>query len=216
MKKIWIIGIGKFGRQALNCLERVYPDSHFVLIDFSHKRLAGVSGPDRTPVHSDGVTFLVENLHSDKDPDWIIPAVPIHLVSQWILTKKAVDGWRRSRIPEAVMKFLPNCIEGKTGDMYVSHADFICPDNCPEPADSCFFTGKKRKENMFDLLSKIKVPGFHPVVVRSYQLVPGVGGYQPKQLFRALREISTIGNAILLSTACRCHGVITGLKSKKS
>lgn len=84
------------------------------------------------------------------------------------------------------MKYLPNFIEGKNGDIYVSHADFICPDDCPEPDDFCFFTGQERKRNMHDLLKEIDLPGFRPIVVRSHQLAHGVGGCTNRSSFYRL------------------------------
>jgi hypothetical protein len=109
------------------------------------------------------------------------------------------------------MKYLPNFLEGKNGDVYVSHADFICPDACPEPNEFCFFTGQERKRDMYDLLEEIDVCGFHPVVVRSHQLAPGVGGYKPEHLLQALQQVTITRTGILLCKACRCHGVITGV-----
>jgi hypothetical protein len=66
---------------------------------------------------------------------------------------------------------------------------------------------------MHDLLKEIDLPGFRSIVVRSHQLAHGVGGYRPEKLFQVLQQVSELHTAILLSTACRCHGVITGVKS---
>jgi hypothetical protein len=214
MKCIWIIGIGKFGTIAISRLEKLYPQYCFILVDPLKEHLIRARGPNRFPEHSDGVSFLLNNLHPGNIPDWIIPALPIHLLAQWIIAKLKTDGIERISIPKTIMKYLPNCFEGENGDFYVSHADFICPDDCPEPGDVCHVTGRKREQNMFDLLNEIKLPGFCPVVVRSHQLAPGVGGYRPKQLFQALQLVSGSKTSVLLCTACRCHGVITGVKSK--
>jgi hypothetical protein len=46
------------------------------------------------------------------------------------------------------------------------------------------------------------------MVVRSHQLAPGVGGYQPEALRRSLDAVSKARTAILYATACLCHGVI--------
>jgi hypothetical protein len=213
MKEIWIIGFGKFGSTALDRLEKIYCKCHFVLVDPVNARLIKAKGPNRTLECGDGVSYLLNNLHPEKGPDWIIPALPVHLLAQWIIAKLKSISLERIRIPIPAMKYLPNFIEGRNGDVYVSHADFICPDDCPEPDDFCFFTGQERKQNMHDLLKEIDLPGFRPIVVRSHQLAYGVGGYKPEQLLQALQQVSITRSGILLSTACRCHGVITGLKS---
>jgi hypothetical protein len=106
---------------------------------------------------------------------------------------------------------VPNPMRDPSGQIYVSHADFICPDDCAEPAAICTVTGKKRQADMFDLLGRIRISGFSSRVVRSYQLAPGVGGYRPRQLFDILKQVEKTQKNYLLSTACRCHGVITGL-----
>jgi hypothetical protein len=211
MKVIWIIGIGKFGSMAVDRLERIYPNCHFVLVDPVKEHLIYASGPNRSLKQTEGVSFLLHNLYPEKGPDWIIPALPVHLLAQWIIARLKPYGLKRIRIPEATMKYLPNFLEGKNGDVYVSHADFICPDDCPEPNEFCFFTGQERKRDMYDLLKEIDVCGFHPVVVRSHQLAPGVGGYKPEHLLQALQQVTITRTGILLCTACRCHGVITGV-----
>ncbi len=212
MKTIWIIGIGKFGSLAADRLDGIYRNCRFVLVDPAEENLIKAEGPDRSLEQADGVSFLLRNLYPGKGPDWIIPALPVHLLAQWVIAKRKPDGIERIQIPKAAISKLPNCFEGQNGDVYVSHADFICPDDCPEPENVCSVTGKKRKKNMFDLLNELKVPGFRPIVVRSYQLAPGVGGYRPEQLFSALQKVSKTRTTMLLSTACRCHGVITCVK----
>jgi hypothetical protein len=214
MKVIWIIGFGKFGSMAVDRLEKVYPDCKFVLVDPLNERLIMAKGPNRTLQQTEGVSYLYHNLHPEKGPDWIIPALPVHLFAQWIIAKLKSINLERIRIPIPAMKYLPNFIEGKNGDVYVSHAEFICPDDCPEPDEFCFVTGQKRKRNMYDLLKEIDVRGFHPVVVRSHQLAPGVGGYKPEHLLQALQQVTITRTGILLCTACRCHGVITGVISR--
>jgi hypothetical protein len=214
MKVIWIIGFGKFGSMAVDRLERIYCNCHFVLVDPVNARLIKARGPNRTLECADGVSYLLNNLYSEKGPDWIIPALPVHLFAQWIIAKLKSISLERIQTPIPAMKYLPNFIEGKNGDVYVSHADFICPDDCPEPPETCYVTGQKRKRNMYDLLNEIEVAEFLPIVVRSYQIAPGVGGYRPEQLLQALQQVSMTTTGVLLCTACRCHGVITGLKAR--
>ena len=107
---------------------------------------------------------------------------------------------------------VPNPLRGPDGNLYVSHADFTCPDDCAEPEDVCTVTQTTRERNMFEILGDIKVPPFQPLVIRSYQLGPGIGGYRPEQLFDLLSEVEQAKGHLAVCTACRCHGVVTGLK----
>jgi hypothetical protein len=49
------------------------------------------------------------------------------------------------------------------------------------------------------------------LVVRSRQLAPGVGGYRPEDLFSMYERVQKGASPFLISTACRCHGVVSGL-----
>ena len=46
--------------------------------------------------------------------------------------------------------------------------------------------------------------------VRSIQLGPGLGGYQPGVLFDLLETLKRHRGPCAVTTACRCHGVVTG------
>ena len=132
---------------------------------------------------------------------------------------------------------LPNPMRGKSGDLYVSHADFLCPSNCNEPDDYC--TSPENPENRtcseslvrwrfrdFDLLSS-KVINWAPVsagIVRQpfSQLLDQIKPHaladptNNKSLDVSLDdssfEIKMDDRHYLISTACRCHGVITGFE----
>jgi hypothetical protein len=39
----------------------------------------------------------------------------------------------------------------------------------------------------------------------------GIGGYRSEHLFALLDTVEHARGELLVSTACRCHGVITGL-----
>jgi hypothetical protein len=113
------------------------------------------------------------------------------------------------KIPASWRSQLPNAIEGNAGQVYVSHADFICPDNCPEPEKVCTHTGKPRPLDLFRLLARLKLGHVRPIVLRSRQLLPGVGGIYPSDLINALGAvIKSSRHPVMIATACRCHGVV--------
>jgi glycine/D-amino acid oxidase-like deaminating enzyme len=211
MKNIWIIGLGQFGLHAVRYLSKNNKDIQFVLVDAVEANLMQAAGRNRSLERADGVIFLERNLHTNTGPDWIIPALPVHLAAEWCLVRQKPEGFSRVILPAEIKPLLPNPMEGYKGDIYVSHADFRCPGDCAEPRDICTVTRKPRKRNMFEVLADIKMPAFQSLVIRSHQLGPGIGGYRPVMLFELLERVKQAGSNLLVSTACRCHGVVTGM-----
>ena len=214
MKEIWIIGAGRFGRLAADRLTGTIKNLRLIMVDPDEAKLRAAEGPGRIPIRADGVSYLFEHLRPEGEqlPDWIIPAVPVHLAAEWrLMASSDKSKLRRIPIPTEIDPFLPHPLRGDNGNIYVSHADFLCPDDCAEPRDICTSTGKPRKQNMFELLKEIQFPPWENLVIRSHQLGPGIGGYRPEQLFDLADRIENTRGPILLSTACRCHGVMTGL-----
>jgi hypothetical protein len=212
MEEVWIIGVGHFGWLAFQRLSKSRKKRHFVLVDPVKENLLRCNGPNLTLEQADGVDFLEQNLFVRNGPDWIIPALPVHLSAEWLLVRMGPARLQRLALPSEMESLLPNPIRGSDGNLYVSHADFRCPDDCAEPRDICTVTKKPRKQNMFEILRDIEPPPFQPLVIRSCQLGPGIGGYRPKHLFALLDKVEQARGHLLLSTACRCHGVMTGLK----
>jgi hypothetical protein len=104
-------------------------------------------------------------------------------------------------------------MRGKTGDLYTSIADFLCPEDCPEPAQYCTVTKERRQKPLFQILKDLEGL-FESKVIRSKQLGLGVGGYLSEDLLKIVREIKKAGASdrlILISTACRCHAVTSAL-----
>lgn len=205
MEKIWILGGGKFGHLAIKHTVRNLPRAEITVIDTSEEleKFSGVA-----IVRGDGISWLVQHLRRDSDVDLIIPAIPVHVVAQWL---KLVAGRQYkvspATVPESFMAELPNVMAGSDSTVYVSHADFLCPDNCGEPEQFCTVTGKPRGEDMFRLLESAGA-----LVVQSHQLYPGVGGVYPQDLWALHDRILKLpAEPVLVATACRCHGVVDGL-----
>lgn len=213
METIWIVGVGHFGLRAFHKLSTQQKERQFVLIDPIKADIEPGTRVSYRFEQADGIEFLENNLRPGHGPDWIIPALPIHLAAEWCLSHLAPRGFsRETDLSPTLNPMLPNPMAGSDGDKYVSHAEFKCPDNCPEPRDKCTVTQESRKRDMFEILERIQVPMFQPMVIRSHQLAPGVGGYRPAQLFSLLHHAESAENGVLIITACRCHAVITGLK----
>ena len=212
MEEIWIIGVGQFGHIAFQRLSDAGKDRHFVLVDPEAEKLRRYKGTTATLEVSDGIKFLENRFKIGRKPDWIIPALPIHLAAEWFLRHLGPARLRRTVLPSEIEIVVPNSVRGSDGNIYASHADFRCPDDCDEPRDICTVTREARKQNMFELLENLEIAPFEALVIRSRQLGAGIGGYRPEQLLELKEKVAHASGPILMSTACRCHGVITGLE----
>ncbi len=204
---VWVIGSGRFGRRAALGLRSRW---RVLAVDPSEQALRGLPEHGVETRCEDGVVFLVRELGRGPGPDWIVPALPLHLAAEWV---RAVGGgrWRRTAVPGWVRERLPHAVGGEGGDLYVSRADFRCPPDCPEPADRCLYTGEPRGEDLFRGIEAVVAPGLPVRVIRSRQLGPGVGGYRPAELRRLAADLAGLRGLVVVATACRCHGVLTAL-----
>ncbi len=210
MKAYLIIGCGRFGSRAVEKLLQKHPPPRIIVIDKDRRAVQKVS---RLPVEtqvSDGLSYLSQFLSEDQKVDYIIPAVPIHLAYEFLLTELKSIGAKRVKLP--FLPNLPNPDIGKTGDLYTSFADFICSEECPEPAKYCNATKEKRVNPLYKILNDLR-GNFESRVIRSQQLGPGIGGFRPEVILKLLKHLERKDSArlILISTASRCHGVTSAL-----
>ncbi len=212
--RFWVLGAGKFGTKAVERLLRKRPEAVITVIDKSAEALEDMRDLSAEKICQEGVDFLVHELQSKTAPDWIIPAVPVHLAFEWVCAKISAGQGKLEivQVPYEVEAVLPNPIRGSEGQLFVSYADFVCPDNCKEPFDRCTFTGKPRKGLLYKRLEEISFDAFTSVVVRSRQLAPGVGGYRPRALEESLERVRGSNGRIFYGTACLCHGVMHAVK----
>jgi hypothetical protein len=206
-----IIGCGRFGSRAAKKLFQKDSHSKIIVVDKNKKALQKVTRLPIETVISDGIFYLSQFLSEGRKADYIIPAVPLHLAFEFILSQLKPLGGKRRRVP--TLPGLPNSMMGKTGDLYTSLANFLCSEDCPEPARYCTATGKRREKPLCQILKDLK-GFFDSKVIRSQQLGPGIGGFQPRVLLDLLEDIKkkkNSGRLILISTASRCHGVTSAL-----
>lgn len=204
--RFWIIGAGRFGQIAVERITRHIAHATIIVVDKNHATIDG----DGITIREDGIEWLNAMFDRDSPVDMIVPAIPVHVASDWLkLNLKNSYDITPVRIPESWLSRMPHSLRGKTGQVFVSHADFICPDNCPEPEKICTHTGKPRPPDMFRLLEKLEANDALPIVIRSYQLLPGVGGIYPTDLWSALDTVrNNCQKTLMIATACRCHGVV--------
>lgn len=215
MDNFWIIGGGKFGLRAAEVLSKKYPSKDLTIVE---KQKAVCRRLDRLgfkTVCADGIQYLERNLTDAKYPAWIVPAIPLHVAYEWIRTKLSKTRCvQKLPVPDELVTELPHPIKAETGQLFISIADFKCPESCPEPDDICTYTGKPRSMVLHEFLKSTRLKDGITVVIRSHQLAPGVGGYSPRALFAALNEIEAARGPVSLSTACSCHGILQIFKHR--
>jgi hypothetical protein len=207
---VLVVGAGHFGERALRELSRLRPDWPLVAVDRDESVLLPWRAMGVETRLGDALEAL-DGLLEETHPEWVVPAVPFHLAHSWAMFRLGESpGARRIPVPQDLD--LPNPLPAASGDLYTSYATFRCPEHCPEPRGKCFATGERRPVPLFQVLSRMQASGHRVAGLRSRQLGPGVGGY-PAAEFRALpnRLASKPGNWLLF-TACKCHGVLSGLR----
>ena len=208
-RTLWILGAGKFGQRAAKTLRKAHPDAEITVIDRNINTLNRLKNLATRTICGDGIAFLTENLKSADDPKWLIPTIPVHVAYEWIRCRlKNAYRLEPLTIPKALMDMLWHPVVGRCNEIYMSIADFLCPDDCPSPKDVCTFTGEPRPLVLHEFLASLHYQDFQSIVIESKQLAPGVGGYTPKALLAALAEVKKSRYPILFSTASRCHGVM--------
>jgi len=213
MASYLILGAGKFGRLALERLAREDAAASFEVVDRDPGALAlKLDGlPGATPVQAEAVAFLVQHLRGDGRWDWIIPMAPVHVAFHWLLAGPlAGSAWQAVAAPEAFAGLISGGRRGPHGELYLSRARHLCPDDCAEP-EVCPVTGESRDLPLHQELASLHLDGYEIRVIASRQLAPGVGVYSPRRLLDLARDMETLKGNVLIATACRCHGVIHGL-----
>lgn len=206
---IWIIGGGRFGKKAAEKLYQKNFNAKITVVEHDPHVCRQIKKYPLSVVCADGIDYLSENLKGPEASLLIVPAIPVHVAYEWIKRKLAHRFFfEESAVPDALAAVFPNPVKGTGSEYYVSNADFLCPEDCPEPDNICTYTGESRPRILHQYLKRIQYNNFISVVIQSRQLCPGVGGYSSDALFEALNEIVKAAAPVLLATACRCHGVV--------
>lgn len=213
-RRIRVLGAGRFGRLAAERLKDRFPDALLSVTDRDARRVSEISAELGIPGEVDECISSISRAEPEDDL-WLVPSVPVHVAFEWVLNELNRPGnCRRLPVPEEVDLRVPNPIRTPSGTVYASFATFVCPDYCSEPDEICTHTGKKRPGNLYEFLSGVEAPGFDVLVLRSWQLAPGVGGYTGRSLRKLAAEVGKKPGAWLIATSCRCHGVINALEWK--
>ena len=210
-QRFWILGAGRFGRIARERIHAKWPDAGITVID---KLPIDIASDSITAIRRDGIEWLGDMLHPGAPVDMIVPAIPIHVALEWIVYKiKKKYTIHPINIPSDGLMRWPHPRQGRPGQLFVSQADFVCPDNCPEPDRICTVTGQPRPMDLHRRLAAVDFENVLPIVLQSHQILPGVGGIRPQDLLDALVRVRrNAQRSLMIATACRCHGVIDFLR----
>lgn len=214
MASYLILGAGKFGRLALERIVSQDEQAAFLVVDRKSQALSAARNLTTAPVQwveAEAIAFLTERLRNGAAWDWLIPVIPGHVAFSWLRRDPlAGTDWESEEVPEEVAGLTPSAIRGREGELYLSRALHLCPDDCAEPP-VCPVTGEPREVPLYEELAALKVPGFKMFVIPSRQLAPGVGGYPPGRLLAVAHDLAALRGKALIATACRCHGVVHAL-----
>jgi hypothetical protein len=212
-----ILGAGKFGRLALARLSARDPEARFLVID---RQAAALAEAKAMPVEraemlaGEVIPYLAAQLGPGFPWDWLIPLVPVHVACHWLLAGPLdMPAWELAEVPRDLDDLAALAIRGAAGELYLSRARHLCPDDCAEPP-VCPVTGEERPEPLYRQLARASRPELPVFVIASRQLAPGVGGYPPAALLEMAPAVAQAPGPLLVATACRCHGVIHGLKRR--
>lgn len=215
-KQIWVVGAGRFGCKAADTLKQKVPDADVSIIESNPGICEKLKTSFSKIICADGISYLAGNLKDEEGPDWIVPMIPAHVAFEWVKIKLAASHQITAiPVPASVASRLPNAIAGPEGQIYASNADFVCPPNCSEPDAICAHTGKPRPLTLHRFLETVRYRDYRSIVLRSHQLFAGIGGYVPADLFEVLKMVISQPSPVLLSTACRCHGVMHAFETRK-
>jgi hypothetical protein len=71
-------------------------------------------------------------------------------------------------------------------------------------------TGERRDQPLYRTIAETRLPGFTTVVQRSYQILPGMGGYPMGDLWTLAERLQR--GQYIVATSCKCHGILTALE----
>ncbi len=219
LEEIIIVGAGKFGVKAYEKLSKKYSQARITIVDNNAGALQKIQvSRNITFVEDDALGFLTKNLEIFSNA-WLVPAIPLHVACECIVRRLKYKSYKVTpeALPPEFKSKLPNVFiqEGRDDLVFTSFANFICPDNCPEPSEKCTYTGEPRKGNLYEVIANLLASfSLSGVVIRSFQLSPGIGGYPLRNIIEAISFVEGLDKAIV-ATACKCHGVINAFCIKK-
>lgn len=200
-----LVGFGKFGRLAFDRLKTRFSSADFIIVDPILNLDSSLSN-ERIQLFPGNWGAFLADCHELLDPDLIVPVAPSNIAVTYILVSKPET--EPTDLPKEVALNFQNFSFVDRSTMWMSHANFMCPDDCEEE-ETCAITGTRRTP-MFNKIQDISVSGFQTLVIRSSQVLPGVGAYTFHDL-RLICESVVPGKNYLIATSCKCHAIMSAI-----
>jgi hypothetical protein len=210
LTRVIILGAGKFGRRAARLLRQALPLLELIVVDQHLAPLEEVRRQDPAAhlVAADGPAWAAAALPRLHPGDYLLPCLPgqvaFELLRQTVL---APPEWQAVPVPPELEAVAPVAFRGAAGELYLSRAAHLCPEDCGEP-EVCPVDGLPRRPGLDEVLAGFCLPGWQIRVLSSRLLLPGVGGFTVSALRRLAEVPPPLPSRLLLATACRCHGVV--------
>lgn len=171
--------------------------------------------------------WLVAELRDrDGRSDMIVPTPLMpHLLADW-LERRARQRWN-ARVVERRRPPLPMATPydrlHTDSVRYVSHADWLCPVHCIEPAICPAIRGPRTWEmgetvqGWSDALGVEHPTSLAPALFTCRHVVYGVGMYPAKAAFEGLESLATVadtpsGGDLVIGSISACHGAVAVLR----
>lgn len=200
---ILVIGGGHFGQLAV---ERLGPRVVAVVEPEPTTELMALGAP---LVRADGIAHAGRVLAAPQPPRFLAPMLPLHFLARWL--ELATGRAKPLALPAKALPQAALTIPAGDSSWHLSLADFRCPDDCPEPPEKCYISGKPRGAAMYERLASIHLPGHETATLRSYQLAPGVGGLLATEMLDLAQRVKARRGKWVLGSSCLCHGVVEAL-----
>ncbi len=209
-----IVGGGRYGLEAARYLRE--SGRSFVVLDPDENCLAARElklppyGSGKREMYFKGGVGKLPELISELNPELVFPTAPTHVAAEMLAAKYDLEPWLD--VVDCILSALPAkvVVAAGRGSIVVSYnRDHTCVQNCSAP-DVCPVTKIKKPCPMYELVRYAYPWGF---TLESHQLKPGLGALKGEDLMK-LMEWADKQDRIVVSTACRCHGVITALKRR--
>jgi hypothetical protein len=204
-----IVGGGNYGARATRYFVR--RGREFIVVDPDPEcpAAAEIHDPGIGRLLVGGMETVCQVIH-DHHPEQIFPTAPVHVAAGLVCeaggfseSPDDIQGFRHCVPPELVLG-----IRGSS--VYFSlNRDIPCIPDCPSP-DTCPVTGEDRTIPLYDRLRQL-LPG--AFILESVQVAPGLGALRGNDISDLLRQVRG-KKRVCIGTACRCHGVVTGLKAE--
>ncbi len=199
--KYVVLGCGQFGRLAIKRLLSITEPSAITAVDQDPSKLINLHDGCHKMC---GEAIEALNTINPAPRDTILPMVPIHLAARFVCRRGDLVA---APLPSNLSDLLPNSMKLDSCNLVCSRASFCCPDDCPEDG-ACSITGEFR-EPLYDDIARLELPDHHKIILRSFQILPGVGGYLYSVLLSVLENCRSGNNLIV--TSCKCHAAVTAV-----